>query len=163
MAGQPALSTSKSWQTPCNIRRCQHISVMPIKDNCMRETITLRLATFKDADLLLEWRNDQETRIASHNMAEVPKDEHIAWLNKTLRNSSRRPEPANQSVYEKSIRLPQLRSAANLSVSYTWRSTRTAVHPQILLKSHFLVAILLKTGHPFDFSIDACGPRSFSR
>lgn len=44
-------------------------------------------------------------------------------------------EPADQSVYEKSLRLPQLRAFTNFSFPYTWRSTRTRIHPQILLKS----------------------------
>ncbi|MGA1825264.1 MAG: GNAT family N-acetyltransferase [bacterium] len=56
----------------------------------MSETITLRSATMQDADLLLEWRNDPETRKASHNTAEVQRDEHISWLTKTLNNANRR-------------------------------------------------------------------------
>jgi len=56
----------------------------------MSGTITLRLATIQDADLLLEWRNDPETRNASHNAAEVQRDEHISWLLRTLDNRNRR-------------------------------------------------------------------------
>lgn len=56
----------------------------------MNETITLRPATIKDADILLEWRNDPETREASHNTAEVQKSDHMSWLSRTLGNSDRR-------------------------------------------------------------------------
>lgn len=56
----------------------------------MSETITLRLATIQDAELLLEWRNDPETRKASHNTAEVGRDEHVSWLSKTLDNPNRK-------------------------------------------------------------------------
>jgi hypothetical protein len=38
-------------------------------------------------------------------------------------------------VHEKSLRLPQLRTAANHSISYAWKTTRAEIHPQILLKS----------------------------
>ena len=56
----------------------------------MSEPITLRLTTIQDADLLLEWRNDPETRKASHNTAEVQRDEHVTWLSRTLSNPNRR-------------------------------------------------------------------------
>lgn len=52
----------------------------------MNETITLRPATMDDADILLEWRNDPETRKASHNTAEVRRDDHVSWLSRTLGN-----------------------------------------------------------------------------
>ena len=42
----------------------------------------------------------------------------------------------NQFEKYEPLWLSQLRSAANFSLSHTWRSTRTQVHPQILLKSH---------------------------
>jgi len=56
----------------------------------MNESITLRPATIQDADLLLEWRNDPKTRKASHNTAEVERDEHVSWLSRTLNNPNRR-------------------------------------------------------------------------
>ncbi|MBW6487332.1 MAG: hypothetical protein K0B01_14400 [Syntrophobacterales bacterium] len=56
----------------------------------MNETITLRPATIQDADMLLDWRNDPETRKASHSTSEVVTEEHIAWLTKTLGNANRR-------------------------------------------------------------------------
>lgn len=51
--------------------------------------IVLRPATIGDADLLLAWRNDGGTRHASHNTAEVSREEHVAWLNKVLRDGTR--------------------------------------------------------------------------
>ena len=56
----------------------------------MNETITLRPATIEDADILLEWRNDPETRKASHNTAEVQRSDHVSWLSRTLGNPDRR-------------------------------------------------------------------------
>ena len=64
--------------------------VMPKEGNCMNNTITLRPATIKDADILLEWRNDIETRRASHNTNEVQRIDHIVWLSKTLANPDRK-------------------------------------------------------------------------
>lgn len=52
-------------------------------------TIRLRTATLQDADLLLEWRNDSQTRNASHNTAVIEPKEHLAWLTRTLNNRSR--------------------------------------------------------------------------
>lgn len=54
------------------------------------DAIRLRPATLQDAEMLLEWRNDPETRNASHNTAEIQREEHISWLTKTLNNLSRR-------------------------------------------------------------------------
>lgn len=56
----------------------------------MSETITLRLATLQDADLLLDWRNDPGTRLASHGAAAVQREEHVSWLTKSLSNANRK-------------------------------------------------------------------------
>jgi len=52
--------------------------------------VILRPATFQDAALLLAWRNDPETRAASHNTSELMKDEHLAWLKNTLNDASKK-------------------------------------------------------------------------
>lgn len=54
------------------------------------DTLTLRPATLEDTDRLLEWRNDPDTRSASHRSVPVQRDEHLAWLAATLRNPDRR-------------------------------------------------------------------------
>lgn len=56
----------------------------------MTENITLRPATLQDADLLLEWRNDPATRLASHDTAETPRDAHYSWLTESLSNPHRK-------------------------------------------------------------------------
>ena len=56
----------------------------------MSADISLRPATPADAELLLEWRNDPATRAASHNTAEVSRDDHIDWLSASLANPARR-------------------------------------------------------------------------
>lgn len=52
--------------------------------------LTFRLATIKDAKLLLEWRNDPETRNQSINTEEVLLERHIEWLEKSLINPNRK-------------------------------------------------------------------------
>jgi RimJ/RimL family protein N-acetyltransferase len=53
-------------------------------------SITLRPASFDDADLLLAWRNDPLSRLASRNTALVKQDEHRAWLSRTLASADHR-------------------------------------------------------------------------
>lgn len=56
----------------------------------MGETLTLRPATLEDADLILAWRNDPETRRASHNTVKIQADEHNAWFSTVLKNPDRK-------------------------------------------------------------------------
>jgi RimJ/RimL family protein N-acetyltransferase len=55
----------------------------------MPADIALRPATLRDADLLLQWRNDPATRAASHSTAAVDRDEHLAWLRESLASAER--------------------------------------------------------------------------
>lgn len=55
-----------------------------------RKKLSLRPATMEDSDFLLEWRNDPQTRIASHNIEEVQRDEHVQWLHSVLQNKNRK-------------------------------------------------------------------------
>lgn len=64
--------------------------VFHLKGKRMNEEIRLRTVTIHDAKMLLEWRNDPETRKASHNKNEVQIDDHIAWLSHILNNPSRK-------------------------------------------------------------------------
>lgn len=59
---------------------------MPQKRKHKVKTLKLRPATIQDAQILRDWRNDPETRIASHNPSEISKEEHLAWLEKALSN-----------------------------------------------------------------------------
>lgn len=52
--------------------------------------IELRPATSEDAKLLFDWRNDPDTRSASHNADELVFSEHLRWLASTLSNSKRK-------------------------------------------------------------------------
>ncbi|MCC6642217.1 MAG: pseudaminic acid synthase [Deltaproteobacteria bacterium] len=64
-------------------------------------TLGLRPATLDDADRLLAWRNDPETRRASRSSAPVARNEHVAWLTAALASSDRRlriAEEAGQPV-----------------------------------------------------------------
>jgi len=54
------------------------------------ETIMiLRKVTFEDWKILLDWRNDIETRKNSHNMELVVEENHKKWLNSILTNENR--------------------------------------------------------------------------
>jgi len=48
-----------------------------------------RKAAKEDSDNLFNWRNDPETRANSLNTAEVLREEHEAWLSRTLKNPNR--------------------------------------------------------------------------
>ncbi|MEC5388052.1 GNAT family N-acetyltransferase [Uliginosibacterium sp. H3] len=56
----------------------------------MQVPIRLRPATLQDAELLLAWRNDLQTRLASHGTHEIPLAEHWAWLDLVLADPARR-------------------------------------------------------------------------
>jgi len=49
----------------------------------------LRKATFDDWKVLLDWRNDLETRQSSHNTEVVNEESHKKWLKSTLENTNR--------------------------------------------------------------------------
>lgn len=56
----------------------------------MRDALlALRTATRDDADRLLGWRNDPETRASSFDGKAVTREGHLAWLQATLANSDR--------------------------------------------------------------------------
>lgn len=52
--------------------------------------LRFRPVTMADADLLLAWRNDPETREQSRNTSIVERDGHIAWLKASLSNPTRK-------------------------------------------------------------------------
>ena len=52
--------------------------------------LSLQPVTLTDAELLLAWRNDPETRAQSRNTGEAELAEHIAWLTKSLMMPSRK-------------------------------------------------------------------------
>ena len=54
------------------------------------DAIRLRPATVQDADLLLEWRNDPDTKRASHNDGTVQREQHLSWLTAALGAGDRR-------------------------------------------------------------------------
>lgn len=49
----------------------------------------LRAATLEDAELLLDWRNDAETRANSRQHDLVPWDSHVIWLAALLADPAR--------------------------------------------------------------------------
>jgi RimJ/RimL family protein N-acetyltransferase len=51
--------------------------------------LTIRPATMDDAKPLYDWRTDAETMQASHTTTAFPFSDHMAWLGRTLKDSSR--------------------------------------------------------------------------
>lgn len=47
----------------------------------------IRPVTYEDAELLLAWRNDPDTRAASRNSHPVTPAEHEAWITRSLQQS----------------------------------------------------------------------------
>lgn len=52
--------------------------------------VTLRPATISDWPMLLEWRNDPVTRLASINTDMVTREMHLAWLESCLADPRRK-------------------------------------------------------------------------
>jgi RimJ/RimL family protein N-acetyltransferase len=52
--------------------------------------IKFRLAKFQDADVLLRWRNDSQTRIASRNTKKISLKHHLEWLKDSLLAKNRK-------------------------------------------------------------------------
>lgn len=48
--------------------------------------MTVRKATMEDAETLFAWRNDQTTRLASHNTEKLEFAPYVSWLGATLSN-----------------------------------------------------------------------------
>ena len=56
----------------------------------MRKMMTLRPATLQDVKLLFKWRNDPETRRASHNQEKVGWKEHFSWVARVIDDPNRK-------------------------------------------------------------------------
>ena len=56
--------------------------------NTEQFNLTLRQAVESDSEALLEWRNDATTRAFSLISDEVTREEHDAWLNKTMQDKN---------------------------------------------------------------------------
>jgi RimJ/RimL family protein N-acetyltransferase len=55
----------------------------------IEQNLSLRLASLKDVEILLKWRNDNATRMVSHTTDEVKLEKHLEWLKATLQNRNR--------------------------------------------------------------------------
>jgi len=55
----------------------------------MDTNLILRRATMDDAKILLDWRNDVETRAFSLHHNAITWNEHVAWLSRSLKNLNR--------------------------------------------------------------------------
>ncbi|KKO47039.1 hypothetical protein WG68_03680 [Arsukibacterium ikkense] len=56
----------------------------------MSASVRLRFATMADAERLLHWRNDADTRRFSLNPEQVTEQQHRHWLQQSLSNPQRR-------------------------------------------------------------------------
>ncbi len=64
----------------CSHSQKNHNIERKVRANTISTQITFRLLTVEDAQMLLDWKNDQETRQWSGNVNEVAMDGHRAWL-----------------------------------------------------------------------------------
>ena len=55
----------------------------------MDKELILKEATMEDAQMLLEWRNDVQTKLASHNQDDVEKEEHLIWISRIINDPNR--------------------------------------------------------------------------
>lgn len=55
----------------------------------MAPELRLRPAVLADAELLLAWRNDAQTRAASHHSEPIALDAHLQWLRRSLATPER--------------------------------------------------------------------------
>lgn len=56
----------------------------------MTASVRLRFATMADAERLLHWRNDADTRRFSLNAEQITEQQHMRWLQQSLSNPQRR-------------------------------------------------------------------------
>ena len=92
--------------------------------------LVLRPASMDDAASLLEWRNDQRTRLASIERATISHDEHHRWMVASLNSSSRRLLVAELEAQPLAvIRLDLEGSTAALSITIApdWQGADLAV------------------------------------
>ncbi len=54
------------------------------------DRILLRPAVMSDVEILYKWRNDPQTRAASHNQDEIDFDSHRKWFEKSLKDIDRK-------------------------------------------------------------------------
>ena len=55
----------------------------------MIKHLTLKLATMADAEILFQWRNDPETKKVSIDTDDVEWEDHLEWLQESLKNPNR--------------------------------------------------------------------------
>ena len=55
----------------------------------MDKELILKEATMDDAQMLLEWRNDVQTKLASHNQDDVEKEDHLIWISRIINDPNR--------------------------------------------------------------------------
>jgi len=53
-------------------------AIIQPRENC--KTLTFRMAQMEDAELLLEWRNEEQTRLNSLTTDMVTMENHLKWL-----------------------------------------------------------------------------------
>lgn len=77
------------------VRRCSQVqfsspesNILPFLSNSS-DNIKLQAAQWTDCDLLLNWRNDSETRKASLNSQTISVEEHQNWFKQSLQSEKR--------------------------------------------------------------------------
>ncbi len=86
--GAPAPVPAASAQRVLAVIDAARVSSREGRRVALAPLVTLRAARFEDADPLLAWRNDPETRRWSRNSHEIASVEHTSWLRHMLADDS---------------------------------------------------------------------------
>ncbi|HEY3970185.1 MAG TPA: GNAT family N-acetyltransferase, partial [Solirubrobacteraceae bacterium] len=88
--GGPAPVPAASAQRVLAVIDAARLSSREGRRVALPPTVTLRAARAEDAELLLAWRNDPQTRHWSRSAREIGAEEHASWLGQMLADSSTR-------------------------------------------------------------------------
>lgn len=97
--------------------------------------MNIRKATIEDAEILFNWRNNLDTRLASHTNDELSFDAHRAWLELSLKNPMRClliAEEAGKAIG--TVRIDQHNDAAYLSWTVAPEARGRGVAKQMVKK-----------------------------
>lgn len=73
-----------------DLAACTPLSWDAVGERSRHLPVELRPAALDDGPLILTWRNDPQTRAGSLQRAEVPLEDHRAWMKTTLASATRR-------------------------------------------------------------------------
>lgn len=97
--------------------------------------LSVRMARMRDAELLLRWANDPETRRQSLHSETIDDDEHVSWLAGILADPARSlvvVETAGSPIGQVRLDLPPTSSTATVSIALAPESRGRGLGPSVL-------------------------------